>query len=99
MNNFDLNNYVYITCNPGRTTFYIGVTNSLERRIAEHYSNKGKPETFAGKYYCYELIYFEIFQNIKDAIDREKELKSWSKAKKMNLIQTVNPNLKRYDVL
>jgi putative endonuclease len=75
MSNFDLNNYVYITCNPGRTTFYIGVTNSLERRIAEHYSNKGKPETFVGKYYCYELNYFEIFQDIKEAIAREKELR------------------------
>lgn len=65
MSNFDLNNYVYITSNPSRTVFYIGVTNSLERRIAEHFNKKGNSETFAGKYYCYELVYFEIFKDIK----------------------------------
>jgi putative endonuclease len=99
MNNFDLNNYVYITSNPRRTVFYIGVTNSLERRITEHHSNKGKRETFAGKYFCYELIYFEVFQNINEAIYREKELKSWSKEKKLALIKSVNPKLKKYAIL
>lgn len=99
MGNFDLNNYVYITSNPGRTVFYIGVTNSLERRILEHFNNKGRKETFVGKYYCYELIYFEILQNIKEAITREKELKSWSREKKLCLIKSVNPTLKRYDIL
>jgi putative endonuclease len=99
MSNFDLNNYVYITSNPSRRVFYIGVTNSLERRIAEHFNNKGNSETFAGKYYCYELIYFEIFNDIKKAICREKELKSWSREKKLELVKAVNPKLKRYDVL
>jgi putative endonuclease len=99
MSNFDLNNYVYITSNPGRTVFYTGVTNSLERRISEHFNNKGKIETFAGKYYCYELVYFEIFQDIKAAINREKEFKSLSKEKKLELIKIINPRLKRYDIL
>jgi putative endonuclease len=99
MSNFDLNNYVYITSNPSRRVFYIGVTNSLERRIAEHFNNKGNSETFAVKYYCYELIYFEIFNDIKKAICREKELKSWSREKKLELVKAVNPKLKRYDVL
>ena len=99
MNNFDLNNYVYKTSNPRRTVFYVGVTNSLERRISEHHSNKGKPETFAGKYFCYELIYFEVFQNINEAINREKELKSLSRDNKLSLIKSVNPKLKKYAIL
>jgi putative endonuclease len=94
-----MSNSVYITSNPGRTVFYVGVTNSIERRISEHFHNKGKQETFAGKYYCYELIYFETFQDIKEAIAREKELKSWSKERKLNLVKIVNPKLNRYDVL
>ena len=99
MINFDLNNYVYITSNPSRIVFYIGVTNSLERRIAEHFNKKGNSETFAGKYYCYELIYFEIFKDRKEAIYREKELKYWSREKKLDLIKAINPKLKRYNVL
>ena len=72
MNNFDLNNCVYITSNPRRTVFYVGVTNSQERRISEHHCNKGKLETFAGKYFCYELIYFEVFQNIMKLLKEKK---------------------------
>lgn len=67
--------YVYITSNPGKTTFYIGVTNNLYRRLAEHYENRGKAGSFAGKYYCYNLLYYEEVQFIQDAIAREKELK------------------------
>lgn len=49
--------------------------------MAEHFNSKGNSETFAGKYYCYELVYFEIFKDIKEAICRVKELKSWSREK------------------
>jgi len=61
-----MNNYfVYITCNPQKTTLYVGVTNDLQRRVYEHYENKGKPERgFAAKYYCYNLIYLEKHEDI-----------------------------------
>lgn len=83
--------FVYIVTNPERKVLYIGVTNNLEARLEEHFFNRGKPKTFAGKYYCYNLIYYEEFQYINDAIIREKELKGWSRVKKENLIRTKNP--------
>lgn len=83
--------YVYITTNPGRTTLYIGVTNDLEQRIIEHFLNRGNPATFAGRYYCYMLLYYEDYQYINDAIEREKELKGWSRRKKVDLINSENP--------
>ncbi|KAA9333686.1 GIY-YIG nuclease family protein [Adhaeribacter soli] len=86
------NYFTYITTNAIRTVLYIGITNDLERRMTEHFENKGKPNTFAGKYGCHFLIYFERFPNAKFAIEREKELKKWSRVKKENLIRTMNPN-------
>lgn len=85
------NYFVYITTNPDKTTLYIGVTNDLKRRLFEHQENKGNAKTFAGKYYCYNLVYFEHFQQIEHAIDREKQLKKWSRAKKEQLINSTNP--------
>ncbi len=84
--------YIYIVTNPGKTVLYTGITNHLARRLVEHWLNRGKEETFAGKYYCYNLIYHESFQNVKDAIAREKEIKGWRRQKKLNLINTMNPN-------
>lgn len=84
------NYFVYITTNPDKTTLYIGVTNDLKRRLFEHQENKGSAKSFAGKYYCYNLIYFEHFQQIEHAIEREKQLKKWSRAKKEKLINTTN---------
>lgn len=83
--------YTYITTNPGRTTLYIGMTNDLKERLIEHYNNRGDPETFAGRYYCYKLIYYEAYQTAQEAIEREKELKKWRREKKEALINTVNP--------
>ena len=83
--------FVYIVTNPGRTVLYIGVTNNLEARLIEHWSNKGSEKTFAGKYYCHNLIYFEKFQYINDAINRETQLKKWNREKKEALIATTNP--------
>ena len=84
--------FVYLLTNPEKTVLYTGVTNNLEQRLAEHYSNKGQKKTFAGKYYCYNLVYFEEFQYIYDAIAREKEIKGWSRIKKENLIKMKNPD-------
>ena len=89
---WNYNFYVYITTNPDRSALYIGVTNDLRRRLYEHTENKGNPKTFAGRYYCYNLVYFEEFQYIHDAIAREKELKGWNRSKKEALIKTKNPD-------
>jgi putative endonuclease len=91
------NYFIYITTNPTKSTLYIGVTNDLRDRIRRHKENRGKPNTFAGKYYCYNLIYFERFGDINHAISREKELKKWRREKKENLISTMNPNWQFYD--
>lgn len=84
--------FVYIVTNPERSVLYIGVTNNLESRLAEHYFNRGLPKTFAGKYFCCNLIYFEEFQYVNEAIAKEKELKGWSRKKKTALIRTKNPD-------
>lgn len=78
--------YVYITTNPNRTVLYIGMTNDIARRLVEHYAHRGKEETFAGRTYCYCLIYLELFQYVNNAIDRETELKAWRREKKDALI-------------
>ncbi len=83
--------FVYIVTNPRRTTLYIGVTNNLSARLMEHWNNRGRPQTFAGKYYCFNLIYYETFQYILTAIKREKELKKWNRKKKEDLILPKNP--------
>lgn len=89
------NYYIYIITNPRKSVLYTGVTNDLERRVSEHYENRGKPETFAGKYFCYNLIYWEQFSDINDAIAREKEIKGWKRARKESLINTMNPKWNR----
>jgi putative endonuclease len=74
--------FVYIVTNPKKPVLYTGVTKDLQRRMLEHYENRGKKETFAGKYFCYNLIYFETFNDIRQAIEREKEIKDLSREKK-----------------
>lgn len=75
-----------------RTTLYIGVTSHLERRVLEHKSGKGSD--FTTRYKLTDLVYYEEFSNIQDAIRREKQLKNWHKKWKWNLINTHNPELK-----
>lgn len=88
------NYFVYIVTNPARTVLYIGVTNDLIIRLQQHFDNRGKPETFAGKYHCYNLLYWERFQYVDHAIEREKELKKWRRMKKDQLIDAFNPERK-----
>ena len=90
---FDKPYAVYIVTNKLKTVLYTGVTNSLKDRITEHYQNRGNPKTFAGKYHTHYLLYYESFDHIMDAIWREKEIKGWSRKKKMALINTFNPQL------
>ncbi len=84
--------YVYIVTNPARSVLYTGVTNNLERRLMEHYSNRGKSDSFAGKYYCYLLLFYEIFPNSYDAIEAEKKIKNKNRAQKKALIRLQNPS-------
>lgn len=87
------NYFVYITTNPAKNVLYIGMTNDLYTRMVQHQENKGNPKTFAGKYYCYNLVYFERHDTAIAAIEREKEIKGWSRAKKLRLIKTTNPGI------
>ena len=88
--------YIYILTNKYRTTFYIGVTNNLSKRILEHNENKGS--YFTQKYNLKSLIYYEEFTSIKEAIAREKQLKNWKREWKINLIKEVNPTLKDLNI-
>ena len=84
--------YVYIMSNQYRTTFYIGVTNNLDVRVWQHINNEGSD--FVKKYKLYDLVYYEYFEIIEHAIDREKQLKNWHREWKINLIKTKNPDMK-----
>lgn len=84
--------YTYILANKSDTTLYIGVTNDLERRVAEHRS--GTIPGFTKKYNCHKLVYFESFSDVEQAIASEKQLKKWSKSKKEALIDTMNKERK-----
>jgi putative endonuclease len=80
--------WVYIVAS--RTgTLYIGMTNNLYVRVAQHKS--GAVEGFSSKYKCDRLVYWESFDDVLKAIDREKQLKGWRRAKKIGLIEFKNP--------
>ncbi len=86
--------YVYIITNHRKDILYIGVTNDLERRLEEHKANAGSSKSFAGKYYCHYLIYYERHSQIEYAIEREKQSKTWSKGKKEVLLNEFNAEWK-----
>lgn len=86
------NFYVYIITNKYRSTYYIGMTNNLGERLAQHKENIEKGiKTFASKYNIEFLVYFEKFTWVQQAIAREKELKAWRREKKLELIRGFNP--------
>ena len=93
----EYNFWVYILTNWKKTTLYVGQTNNLIQRLKEHYDNRGKPETFAGKYYCYNLVYYEWHQYVNNAIAREREIKNWPREWKDNLIREFNPEWKFFN--
>lgn len=87
---FDKYYYVYILSNATRTTLYVGVTNDIFRRLEEHIS--GVVEGFSKKYKTKSLVYFEVFNDIYLALEREKQIKKWTRNKKLLLIKSMNPN-------
>ena len=81
--------FVYIMSNKLRGTLYIGVTNDLVRRVYEHKTLAY--DGFVKKYKLKKLVYLECYENINLAIQREKNLKHWSKEWKIILIEKMNP--------
>ena len=86
MNNY----YVYILTNWCDSVLYIGVTNNLERRLYEH-KNHLVPG-FTSTYHIDKLVYYEVAGDVRAAIEREKQLKNWRRAKKDALIRKMNPS-------
>lgn len=81
--------YIYMITNKSNTVLYTGVTNNLERRVREHRSRL--VPGFTNKYNLTKLVYFEQGPDIRSAIAREKQIKGWIRAKKNDLVETVNP--------
>jgi len=81
--------YVYIMTNKSKT-LYVGVTNNLQRRVYEH-QNK-IIQGFTSKYNITKVVYFEVFNDIESAITREKQIKGWLRKKKIELIESMNPD-------
>ena len=80
--------YVYILASKIRGTLYIGMTNDLQRRVYEH--KTGIKKGFTQKYGVERLVYFEAFQNIEEAIAKEKNMKKWKRNWKIRLIEEEN---------
>lgn len=83
--------YVYILTNKSNT-LYVGVTNNLERRVMEH--SFKNVSSFTAKYNIDNIIYYEEFQRVEEAIAAEKKIKGWTRKKKLDLIKTINPEFK-----
>ena len=86
----DYDFWVYIVTNRNHSVLYIGLTNSLSRRAWEH--REGTGANFPAAYRCRELLYYEHYTNVHEAIARESQLKKWSRAKKVALIARLNPS-------
>ena len=84
--------YVYILTNKSHSVLYIGVTNNLERRLFEHKNHL--ISGFTDRYNVERLVYFEYTKDVRTAIEREKELKGWTRKRKEALIDSVNPQWK-----
>ena len=83
---------VYILTNQNKTTFYVGVTGNLQKRIWEH-KNK-EVDGFTKKYNLNILVYYELTETVETALNREKQLKRWHRDWKINLIKEMNPEMR-----
>ena len=88
------NYYVYILTNRTKTVLYIGFTNDLKERLYYHQNPDLLSKAFTFKYKCFYLVYWEHFADADTAINREKQLKGWIRAKKDALISEFNPEWK-----
>ena len=87
------NYYVYILTNKHKTVLYVGVTNDLASRLHQHTTTNNEL-SFTHRYNVFYLVYYERFQFIQHAIEREKEIKGWRRSKKEELICSLNPEWK-----
>ncbi len=83
---------IYIVTNKRNGTLYTGVTSNLLQRIAQHKSKS--LQGFTAKHDCTILVYYEVYEDMEQAILREKQIKAGSRKKKLTLIETINPNWK-----
>ena len=83
--------YVYMLTNKHHTVLYTGVTNNLIRRVYEHKNHLDK-NSFTAKYKVTKLVYFEETSDVRAALEREKQIKSWSRDRKTDLVFEVNPH-------
>ena len=88
------NYYIYILTNKRKTVLYTGVTNNLRERLHYHQNPDVLSKSFTTKYRCHYLVYYEHYQNINISIQREKQIKGWKRDKKVELINSFNPEWK-----
>ncbi len=89
--------YVYILANLTNTVVYTGITNDLVRRVYEH-KNNVHPDSFTARHKVHKLVYYEETADVKSAIEREKQIKSWNRKRKNKLVESKNPSwLDLYD--
>ena len=82
--------FVYIATNKRHNVFYTGVTNNISQRAWQH-KNKENPDSFTAKYNVDKLVYYETFEDVFLALEREKQVKKYSRKKKKDLINSLNP--------
>jgi putative endonuclease len=80
--------WVYIMANENRT-IYVGITNNLEKRVYQH--KEGSVEGFTSRYKLTKLVYYASTNDVREAIAREKQIKGWTRTKKVTLIEEMNP--------
>jgi putative endonuclease len=85
--------YVYLLTNYTNTVLYTGATNDLGRRLQEHRSDSSE-KSFTKRYRVYKLVYYEVFYIMQSALAREHQIKSWSRARKDELVISMNPEWK-----
>ena len=83
--------YVYMLANVTGTVVYTGVTNDVARRVYEHKHNID-PNSFTAKYSVHKLVYYESTSDVNAAIEREKQIKGWSRKRKNKLVESKNPS-------
>ena len=82
--------YVYMMTNQYRNVLYTGVTNDLVRRVYEHRNHLIK-DSFTARYHVTKLVYFEATEDVRSALEREKQIKSWKRSRKDALVESQNP--------
>ena len=93
-----MQSYVYFMANTHNTTLYTGVTGNLVKRVWEHKTGVDK-KCFTHRYNCHKLVYYEVFNDIKNAIAREKQIKNWKREWKDELIAKDNAGWRDLEII